>query len=588
MNQGFKQTLLVTMAMAMAAGAMAQVKVYDPGDAIIGDLTNASQSASASNLFRFPDAFDLRDLAVDSTTPADQFKWSYFSNDATITINGVPSMTPGVDDPVNPPSNLRIDQNDLDRNDQDGFDGDPFTVTFRNNNLSPMGGPYIDPVTPGIIDSETRSVSLIASNCTTYTVRTITVYTSNNTSDGLSNDTTGENPPVIDDDLSLASNSGRWAGIVQLGSAAFQANTSGLCLTAPQTGDNVALWISPERFITLVDSSVYRVRSTVTGTQTDVNAVPLWNLGYDNFNSSGAGNNFGGEAWFLDVDGGAQGVGRNGLSNFEVWIAPNAVATKQWQGVVDPANSAFAPAADQANDIRLFFRVNDVGSANIEANSDSGDLCLKSITVTRFPLNQLAVASTAYNTPISTTTHFPEAFSQAGVGGTASIDNGANTANYVLDETAGPARKSLGPWDQTTGGVIDNVTLYPVAWKANTLYRGRLKIRSNAGAEGVNPVEVIALAFDTTNSELGQSHYSTRGSAGNMDLAASPRLAATTGGAQWYTGFFHGQAGTVSVVPNAGRLRLFGDFFSTPSFAGTGNDPFTVEAMEVSEITTPN
>jgi len=582
------------MAMAMAAGAMAQVKVYDPGDVIIGDLTNASQSASASNLFRFPDAFDLRDLAIDANTPADQFKWSYFSNDGKITINGVPSITPGVDDPTNPPSNLRIDQNDLDVNQQDGFDGDPFTVTFRNNDLSPVGGPYVDPVTPGILNNETRTVTLVASNCSTYTARTITVYTSNNTSDGLSNDTgdpTDPNatpPPVIDDDLSLSSNSGRWAGFVQLGSAAFAANTSGLCLTAPQTGDNVALWISPERFITLVDNAVYRVRATITGTQTDVNAVPLWNLGYDNFNTSGGGNNFGGEAWFLDVDGGAQAVGRNGLSNFETWIAPNAVGTKQWQGVVDSANSAFAPAADPINDIRLFFRVNDIGSANVEANSDSGDLCLKSITVTRFSLNQLTVASTAYNTPISTTTHFAEAFNQVGAGGAASIDNGTNTANYQLDETAGPARKSLGPWDQTTGGVISNVTLYPVVWKANTLYRGRLKIRSNAAAEGTNPVEVIALAFDTTNSELGQMHYSTRGSAGNMDLAASPRLTATTGGAQWYTGFFYGQAGTVSVVPDAGRTRLFGDFFSTPSFSGTGNDPFTVEAMEVSEINTPN
>lgn len=577
------------MAMVMAASATAQVVVRDPGDVIIGDLTNATQSASASNLFRFPDAFDLRDLATDATTPAEQFKWSFYSDDSTITINGVNSISPGVDDVVDPPSNLRIDLNDLDVNQADeADDGSPYTVTFRNTNLSPMGGPYVDPVTPGIIDSETRTVTLLASNCSTATARTIAVYTSNNTSDSLSNEATGENPPVIDDDLSLASNSGRWVGLVQLGSAAFAANTSGLCLTAPQTGDNVALWISPERFVTLVDNAVYRVRATVTGTQTDVNAIPLWNLGYDNFNTSGGGNNYGGEAWFLDVDGGAQGIGRAGLSNYEVWIAPNAVSTKQWQGVVDSANSAFAPAADAVNDIRLFFRVNDVGSANIEANSDSGDLCLKSITVTRFALNQLAIATTVYNTPISTTTHFPEAFSQAGTGGTASIDNGNNTANYQLDETAGPARKSLGPWDQTTGSAINNVTLYPVIWKANTLYRGRLKIRSSAGTEGTNPVEVIALAFDTTNSELGQMHYSTRGSAGNMDLAASPRVSTTTGGAQWYTGFFYGQVGTVSVVPDAGRTRLFGDFFSTPTFAGTGNDPFTVEAMEVAEITRPN
>ena len=84
-------------------------------------------------------------------------------------------------------------------------------------------------------------------------------------------------------------------------------------------------------------------------------------------------------------------------------------------------------------------------------------------------------------------------------------------------------------------------------------------------------------------------HWTTRGAPANMLRAASPRLPATVGGQpQIYTGYFHGQNGTSSLVPNADRLRVMGDFFNTANLFGvSGFDGFVVESLEMDRMILP-
>lgn len=561
--------------------------IGDPGDIIIGDLEAAKggpPDATNMNLFVYPDAFNLNDIVSDASTPDSAIKWSFTGGDGRILINGVGPLNlllPS-DDPTSPTAASRIDLND---SDPEEVDGDPFTVTFRNATLSPFGGPNLEPGVDGIVTSQTTPITLFASNCSTFSQRTITVFTANNSSDSISG---GGFAPIESLDFRHASNLNAWSSGLAVGAgSAFPAG--GLCMTVPKGGDNLVLWASPERFIELVDDTLYRVRVTLTTDQTATDAIPLWSIDYDNFNSSGLGNTFGGTAWFLDVDGGAQGIGRpNGRSQFDVFIAPNAVDTPQWRGQIDFANSAFAPAAAGSKDMRLIFRILDAGSGTVLANDDFGTICIQNVEVSAIPLSKMVADSAAFNAPINTATHFAESLAETGSGGSAFIDNSTGTAHYAL--AVPDARKTLGPYDASQSDL--NRALYPVVWEANTLYRGRLKIRSGVAgpAEGTDPVDVIALLFDTTNNELGQIHWSGRGSAGNMEFAASPRRAEATGGeGQVYTGFFYGQNATSSATPNANRLRFMGDFFNASIFYGptTGADPFVVESMTVDKMVLP-
>lgn len=358
---------------------------------------------------------------------------------------------------------------------------------------------------------------------------------------------------------------------------------SGLCMTVPGPGQNDVLFVSPERFIELTANTIYRARVALTTDQTMTDAIPLVFFIYDNFVAGQPANNFGGSSWFLDVDGGAEGIGRpQGRSSFDFFFAPNAIATTQWNG------AAFTPAADLLNDIRIQFRLIDA-NATLLSDNDSGTVCVLNVEITAFPRSSLSPGSTLYNPPISGTTHFAEAINEMGVGGTAVINDVHHEAEYQLT-TVGDARKTLGPFDPSQPDL--NTQLYPVVWSANTLYRTRISIHSGSAAVvtggGIappDPVDVIFVAMDTTTIELGTQQFTTRGAPGSpMDKAASP-----TGVSQSYETYLYGQNATTSLTPNANRLRPLGIFFNTTDQAGdgTGADPFVVDELEVDTLAVP-
>lgn len=353
-------------------------------------------------------------------------------------------------------------------------------------------------------------------------------------------------------------------------------SAAGLCMSVPGPGINLVGWVSPDRIVELVDDTVYRLRMTLSTDQTATDAIPLFIVNYDNYVSTSGGadqSNIGGFFWMLDVDGGAQGIGRpQGRTTFDFYIAPNAFNTPQWK------SGAFTPQADPVNDIRIWFEINDT-NASLLSENDSGTICVSRAEILAIPRTSFAVASTPYNPPINTATHFAPALGEANQG-TASIDNAAATARFQV-ATSGSNRLTLGPTDPLQPTV--NRQLYPVVWTPDTLYRLKSRIRAESSEH--DPVDVIFMSFDTSNIELGASQYTTRGAAGGiLDGVASPKLAAAD-----YEGYFHGQGGTASSTLDANRLRPEVFFFNAPSIAGdgTGSDAFIVESLSVETLLTP-
>jgi hypothetical protein len=94
---------------------------------------------------------------IGSSQTDDSIIWTYETAAGLYMINAVPEL--GVDDPNNTPTIKRIRDND---NDPAQVDGDPQTVTLRDNALSPVDpvsggptGPYPDPAGgPGIVNSD--------------------------------------------------------------------------------------------------------------------------------------------------------------------------------------------------------------------------------------------------------------------------------------------------------------------------------------------------------------------------------------------------------------------------------------------------
>lgn len=398
------------------------------------------------------------------------------------------------------------------------------------------------------------------------------------------------NPVEVIDFAEDGTQLGDWIGGVQAGAASTSVTASGLCMTVPGPGDNIAAWVSPERLIELIDNTAYRLRTNVTTTQMGVDAIPLFNIAHDNFNSSGLGNNFGGVSWFLDVAGGAAGIGRpNGRDLFDVYIVPNAVLLPQWRGIINFDQSAFSPAADFINDIRVIYRVLDANDSLL-TGADSGTICINRLEIDTVDLDSLETEAIVFNPPINTALYFPETAEQALVGSTPVINNATATVRYALFSP--DDRSTLGPFDPTQPNL--NSQLFPIIWEENGLFRGQVKLRSDVNngfgtIEGLDPVDAILLLFDTATNELGQFTFTTRGSAGNMFRAASPRLPTTVNfEPQTYIAFFYTHNVTDSAVPDANRFRLMADFFNASNlFGGSGTDPFIVEAVTVTQMKTP-
>jgi hypothetical protein len=582
--------------------------ITPPSDIIIGDL----EQGDNNNVFIFPDAIDLDAIVADDNTGDGAIKWSYLSSDTNIIINGAAQLSGG--DPNAPLATENL------RSAADGevptgvVDGNVATITFRNQNLSAgVGtlGPYADPGTTGVLPAETRTITLFASDCSTYSQVDIVVYTANSTSDSLSGGNLLEN--VIDLDFENDPNdiSGWFGGVI--GGMGTTSTTTGLCMSVPAGADPGSSlgWISPPNFtpslpnfVQLVDKALYRMRATMMTNQTANGAIPYVDFVWSNFLlSTGVnGNTYGGLYWLLDVAGGATGVGRF-QSDFDVWITPNAALTQQWRGIIDSSNSAFDPSVDFTNDWSVTMRILHDNSSIVTA-ADSGTICLRRLRVDRCLIDSLST-TVLQNNPIVP-------YNSGGImyrdpddgglptGGSFTIAGGVANLNLTPDPTSGNAtlargaRRKLQYW--TGFPAAGNINFFPQLWERGKLYMTRVMLRSNVGGptgtvEGTDPVDTVFVDFDCPNSEFGSFHFTAKGNAGNFFRASSPRLSVTTGGAQPYVGFIQGtepSKGASLGIPDSDRIRSYIDFFNVTTLgSGTdGLDAMTIESVEVLEVDT--
>lgn len=352
--------------------------------------------------------------------------------------------------------------------------------------------------------------------------------------------------------------------------------SSGLCISVPDTGDNAVVWFSPVRHIELIPNTAYRIRFSVTIDQTASNEQPIWNIIWSNLQNFRI--SWGGERWFFDNTGGANGigqVGRQGFNEFDVWMAPSAVSTMQWNGDIDPADGAFSPSNDPFNDFTIGFRVLDLDAAPLLSEVDDGTICLQQMQIDAVPMGALQPDGP----PIyGSTTGLPPSFGVVFNTPETLVDTSAGTIRIALDEVPFsppspiPAlgRAFVGFSDPNLGGLP---ALYPIPWQDNELLRISAQISDSSGATtDFQPVDIIALGWDTATNELGGTDFITSGQEGFFNRSASPRAVSATGASpQTYTSFFwthHSTDVDPVALPGATNLRAIADFFNRDDIAG--------------------
>jgi hypothetical protein len=581
MKKGFALTLLtVAIALVQVSTTYATAPVVSyPGDLIIGDLEDPGTGSTSTNIFVAVDEINA-DLLVSDDTPDNQIKWSYLSNSADIEINGVTSLDSGLmglgqDDPTSPRLANRLDlNNDDDGSANDPEDGNARTFTVRNVLLSPNVANPGDtgPSGPAGIIHGPVTVTLFASDCTTFGQQVISVFTARGESDSFS----GGGPTELFT-TSFLGNAQGWIGGPSPGfGGSVSSGASGLCMIVPGPGDNLVLWFAPEtQYVDLMTNSAWRVRTTASTDQSTPDAIPIWFFIFDNFylSTPNIGNNYGGFHWVLDNFGGAEGIGRaQGRTSFDFWYTPNSLPTPQSE------SGMFTMAADAVNDTRLQFQVIDSNPA-INTDLDSGTICIEQITVARQDRTSVQF-TTLFNPPISTTDYI--AFDAlAGGGTTASISGGEATFDL---STAVDDRGDLIPYDELGDGVVGQQLgpqeFNPIVWAADTVYRQRSSIR--AAAAETDPVEAVFLALDMSTNELGTFSYTTRSGNGVMVFSTSPKLASAE-----YEAYIFSQNTTLRTpFATHGNLRGQTFFFNAATlFANNGGDTVVVDGFETDQLT---
>jgi hypothetical protein len=157
---------------------------------VVGDATGAT----FDDTFVWEDAWNLDLLVSDLETSDAGILWSYVTGEfdgtfgpflSKYSLNGVdPQVDPSAAEAINPPAANRIDNQVVDS--ELNTDGNFRTVTIRDRELSPIGGPNsLAPGTgPGIVGSET--VTLFASDGSSVGWATTIIFTENDAEDHFS------------------------------------------------------------------------------------------------------------------------------------------------------------------------------------------------------------------------------------------------------------------------------------------------------------------------------------------------------------------------------------------------------------------
>ena len=217
---------------------------------------------------------------------------------------------------------------------------------------------------------------------------------------------------------------------VPMAGTVTQSTTNGqLCMETTLLGDNLAMWVGTAGDVPIAANSVYDIALKMTSSNTSPGTTPFWDMILDNNNNSGSGLNlYGADCYFLSNEGGANSAVAAGTTFHMVW-APLAVGTTQWN---DPTIGAFSTAVGNGIKGRFNFRVMDIwlnGNAGIRADIQAGSICLKDLTMTKYPLAGIkTVGAALYD--VST-------FTDSTVSGTGNLVTTTLTPGATVVSTAG-------------------------------------------------------------------------------------------------------------------------------------------------------
>jgi hypothetical protein len=605
---GLRVTLLTVAIAMLGFNAMAMAPtIGEIPDIIVGD----GEEATDSNRFVAPDFIDLDSWVTDDTTSPGAIIWSYgvAVTPTRYTLDGVAPLDVGTEDP-NVPGSKRIDTQDSDPAEADS---DARTVTIRDELRSPVAtdpGPYADPGQVGILP-DSRVITLYASDGTSWSIEesmehgTIIIYTDN---DGLDRFSPAEPPPIYEADFTAGTWDWTFAENIPAGSATGTQNaSSGLCIDVPASDppENDGVWFSAYGVVDLVDNAVYRARMTMSTTQTTVFNTPLWMMVYDNIGNDAGGtphgqNDFGGETFVLDNEGGANSpIVPPGRSTFDFYFAPTPFRVAHFR---DTTNGFLSAALDADNDIRLQFRIIDSNGANINAQEDEGAVCMSRIGITRFDFDDRTEGTQVYN--VDSSTPFVDADSNPDQAGSYQLDQIADAATFAISGGVITISPTSGNWNlavhllragdrtvnlgTTTGD--ENRDNWPIPWAADTLYMIEYDLSAPSATDEENPPDVIRIGADVLDQQIVTDNFIavntpdfSTGSLNTRGLTM-PR----TGTPQTYTCFWYSLSESLTNIPDALRWRPRFEILCSPDLNPIGRTNNTggvsVHGVTVTEI----
>lgn len=524
MRKGLTQTLLTVAVALLGFNAMSAAPIIgNIPDVIIGD----GEAGTSSNLFVYPDAFNLDTFVSDDNTSDGAILWSYSASGAAYRINNVPEI--GAGDP-NAPSGASL----IAADDTASSDTNRRTVTFRNITRSPVGGPNTAPTT-----SESEVVTLFASDSTTYSQKDFMVFVDNDGADALS----GASTAVTELAYGFTTGAQGWVSYVQLaigGTVTATQGAGGICVDVSLAGVNLAGWSSQADAATnyttidLTANSVYQVRVGVTVSGSSAGTSPAWSMTHNQKATMYSGENI-----FFGNFGDANAPSPLNTAStaveptvYESWVTPIAIQTAQF------STGAFTGTALAENGMRLQLRIIDVENAGYNAEADAGQICWNSITVRRYDIDSLTVASTPYNQTTFQASPANQGATINPANWTAS-DFGSNTTISYTGGVLSIVPASATAWSDTgAGGFVqavpgdttrangnsDLLDNYPVSWVSNSLYKVTALIAANSVAGEANPPDFLRLGADVYSNELiGYSAVTTTYNKIGMPKAGTPQ-----------------------------------------------------------------
>jgi hypothetical protein len=324
------------------------------------------------------------------------------------------------------------------------------------------------------------------------------------------------------------------------------------------------------------------------------------NIGQDSGGVQHGQNDFGGETFVLDNEGGANSpITPPGRSEFDFYFAPTPFRTAHFR---DTTNGFLSSALDADNDIRLQFRIIDSNAAQINAEEDEGAVCMSRIDITRFDFDDRTEGAQVYN--VDSSTPFVDADSTAGQAGSYQLDQIADAATFAISGgviTISPTSGNwnlavhlLRPGDRTVNlGTTDgseNVDNWPIPWVGDTLYMIEYGLSAPSTTDEENPPDVIRIGADVLDQQIVTDNFIavntpdfSTGSLNTRGLTM-PR----TGTPQTYTCFWYSLSESLTTIPDALRWRPRFEILCSPDLNPIGRTDNTggvsVHSITVTEI----